>query len=277
MMFFRFAQSAVALCLVAWTSLAGAQTSPAPAKSAEAQQAESVVREQVKKFYDLLMAGKPRAAEALVCEASKDEYYSMVKPSPRSVEVRAVKAADDLKTAQVTLVMEDEVSFGVQKKVVKFPVPTEWRLESGQWCYFLPPAGHDMVTPFGTVKSSRGVDGAPPKAPPAPQPLEKLSMEVSFSKPALQLPSKGEGKDEIEVSNGLNGPIQFQLACPSVPGLQCKMGQDYIAAGKKGKLLVEFKYQGTAIDGQQAVTLWIMPFRSEHKFPILPVEAAPKP
>jgi len=273
----RFAPFAAALCFAA---CAAAQTAPAaPEKSAEAQQAESAVREQAKKFYDLLVAGKPRAAEALVCEASKDEYYSMNKRNPRSADVRSVELADDLKSAKATVFLEDEFPFGQIKKMVKMPVTSNWRLESGQWCYYLSPEGTEMDTPFGKLKLEKGGASHESSGQPAAVPVDtqKLSMKVTFSKRQLALPAAADGKDEIVVSNGLNGPIQFQLSCPPVPGLECKMDQSYVAAGKQGKLLVSFAFQGTAIKEPPPVTLWVLPFQTVHKFPIHVIAAAKKP
>ena len=264
----RFAPYAAALCL---TSFASAQAPKAAEKSAEAQQAELAVREQAKKFYALLSAGKARAAEALVCEASKDEYYSMTKPTPRSVEVRTVTVADDLKSAKATAWLEDTMSFGLQSKLVKMPVPSQWRPEAGQWCYYLPPAGEDRDTPFGKIKATKakgGPDANPSEPRPVPANPEKLSNMITFSKLELALPSKSDGKDEIIVSNGVNGPIMFQLACPPVAGLACKMDQEYVSPGKQGKLLLNFTYKGALIQEPLAVTLWVMPFHTVHTFPI---------
>ena len=276
MRIYRFASFAVALCLA---SLATAQSAKSPEKSAEAEQAEAAVREQAKKFYDLLVAGKPRAAEALVCEASKDEYYSSNKRNPRSAEVRSVALADDLKSAKATVLLEDEFPFGQIKKTLKMPVTSNWRLESGQYCYYLSPEKTEMDTPFGKLKLEKGGTAHEPSSQPAAVPVntEKLSMKVAFSKQQLALPAAADGKDEIVVSNGLNGPIQFQLSCPSVPGLECKMDQDYIAAGKQGKLVVDFKFQGTAIQGARSVTLWVLPFQTVYHFPIQAIAAKAKP
>src|ERR1035437_610137 len=235
----RFASFVAALCLA---SLVNAQSAKAPEKSAEALQAETAAREQVKKFYDLLVAGKPRAAEALVCEASKDDYYSMTKRNPRSAEVRSVKVSDDLKSAKALVLVEDEYPVGLENKLFKLPMPSDWKLEAGKWCFYLPPDTDELDTPFGKMKLSLQGKAASPESvgelSRVPVNPATLSRRVSFSKHTLALPFDADGKDEIVVSNGLNGPIQFRVGCPSVPGLECKMDQDYVAAGKQGKLLV---------------------------------------
>jgi hypothetical protein len=274
----RIAPYAAALCLASFVT---AQTTKAPEKSAEAQQAELAVREQAKKFYDLLVAGKARAAEALVCEASKDEYYSMDKRNPRSAEVRAVTVSDDLKSAVAVVWVEDEFPLGFGKKLVKMPLPSDWKVEGGQWCYYMPPNTEELETPFGKIKLKAQEKGASGESQgelaPIPVSPEKLSRMVSFSKHDLALPFGADGKDEIVVSNGLNGPIQFRVGCPDVPGLACKMDQPYVSAGKQGKLLVDFKFKGTPIREPVAVTIWVLPFDSATTFPIHAATLTPKP
>lgn len=265
-------RTAACVALLGVFTLVNAQTATPVEKSPEAKLAEDALRAQVQKFYDLLVAGKPRATESMVCEASKDAYYSMTKSKPRSAEVRSVKLSADLQSAQAVVLMEDEFPIGFENKVLKMPMPSNWKLEAGQWCYYLAPGGDEMDTPFGKMKLDRNGSGKPGDGFSAASLTavnpSKLPAMVSFSKHALALPNEADGNDEIVISNGLNGPIQFRLACPDVPGLTCKLAQDNIPAGQKGKLLVDFTFKGTKLDDTAAVTLWVLPFDSATTFPI---------
>jgi len=266
-MLFRFAACAAVLGV---STLAFAQTANTPEKSPEAQAAEEAVRAQAKKFYDFLVAGKPRASESLVCEASKDDYYALNKRTPRSAEVRQVNLAPDLKSANVVVLIEDEFSLGMDKKIFKVPMPSQWKLEQGQWCYSLPPRSDVIDTPFGKMNlkgggQDKGGDVAAAKAPVNPA---DLPGRVTFSKRELTLAANADGKDEVEISNGLNGPVQFRLSCPAVEGLVCKLEHDALSANQKGKLLVSFTYKGKTIDAGATVSLWVLPFDSMTAFPI---------
>lgn len=278
MMIFRFAAYVAFLGL---STSALAQDAKAPEKTSEAKQAEEALRAQVGKFYGLLGAGKPRAAEALVCEASKDQFYAMKKSAPRSSDVRTVTLSADLQSAQVITAVEDEYSLGFEKKLIKMPMPSQWKLEAGQWCYFLPADTGIIDTPFGKMdlrndgKSKQG-DVFPSTSQP-PVTTTSLSHQVSFSKRVLALPYDADGKDEIVVSNGLPGPIQFRMSCPDVPGLVCRMDQDNISAGKTGKLIVEFTFKGKKIQESAEVAIWVLPFNAMSQFPIQRLVQAPKP
>jgi len=229
----------------------------------------------------LLVAGKARAAEALVCEASKDDYYSMNKSNPHSAEVRTVTLSPDLKSAKAVVSLEDVYPIGFENKLVKMPMPSNWKLEAGQWCYYLAPDTDELDTPFGKMNLKRGDQGktAGDATAPAAAAVDpaKLPAMVAFSKHEISLPYDADGKDEIVVSNGLSGPIQLRLACPDVAGLVCKMDRSYIAAGQKGKLLVDFKFKDAKIAESAAVTLWVLPFDSMATFPIHRLSATPKP
>ena len=215
-------------------ALASAQTTKPAEKSPEAKQAEEAVRAQAGKFYGLLVAGKPRAAEALVCEASKDQFYAMKKGSPRSFDVRSATLSDDLKSAKVITAVEDEYPLGFEKKLIKMPLPSEWKLEADQWCYYLPPDTGEIDTPFGKMNLKNDGKGnpagiLPASAQPAVNP-DSLSRMVSFSKEELALPFDADGKDEIVVTQ--RSPwadpvptivfVRSWIGVQDGPGLRCR-------------------------------------------------------
>ena len=261
-----------------------AQTAPpsAPPSDVEAdkQKAEEAVRAQAKRYYDLLIAGKPRATEELVCEASRDAYYGRVKRKPIGAEVGSVELAPDLKSAKVAVLVEDAYAIGLEKKVMRMPIPTDWKLENGQWCYYIPTDASGVNTPFGNMHLGAGASGPPGTAPGIrpvkPEDLGAMAGKVNYSKQGFQLRNDADGRDEVVISNGMPGVIGLDFTCPAVDGLVCKLDKKNVSQGGDARFSVEFKYSGTKLRDRVPVTLWVLPFRREVTFWIVSAPAPSK-
>lgn len=256
-----------------------AQTAPPAPDPADKQKAEEAVRAQAKRFYDLLVAGKPRATEGLVCEASRESYYGKSKKKPISAEVGSIEVAPDLKSAKAVVLVEDTYAMGPEQKVIKMAVPTDWKLEGGQWCYYLPTAADGIDTPFGKMHFGAGASGAPGAAPVKPvKPAEIAAMakKITYSKRGFALPNDAGGKDEVVITNGMPGVIGLDYTCPVVEGLTCKLDKTSVSQGGEARFSVEFKYSGTKLKDRVPVTLWVLPFRNEVTFWIATAPAASK-
>ncbi len=250
----------------------GAQSAP-PAVSAEQKQAEAVVIERAKQFYELLVAGKARASEEFVCAASKDEYYAAPKTKPLGAEVGRVELQPDGKAARVLTMVEDEVllPMGGQKRVMKMLTSSDWKLENGQWCYYLEPAPQKKAAEPAKAPAA-GATVPPNLGQPPPgvrvADLPKLSRAVTASKQRFKIPDDADGKDEIVLTNGLNGPVKLVFLCRKTPGLECKADKEFIGHGDQAKLTVEFKFSGTKLPHDLKATLWVEPFHNMLLFPI---------
>lgn len=165
----------------------GAQSAP-PAAGPDQKAEEARVAERAKRFYELLVGGKARASEEFVCEASKDEYYAAPKTKPLGAEVGRVQIDPDGKTALVLTMVEDEhiLPMAGQKRVMKMSTPTTWKLENGQWCYYLEPA------PPKTAAE-------PAKPPVDAAALARLGQPPPGVKPA-DLPQAGAQGDGLEAA-----------------------------------------------------------------------------
>ena len=261
-----FALFAAPICL--W-----AQATP-PAATPEQEQAKAAITERAKRFYELLVAGKPRASEEYVCESSKDDYYNAPKSKPLSAEVTAVQFLPDGGLVRVVALLEDEfpLPMGTRKKIQKMPVPSLWKQENGQWCYFIEPAPQK--------KADESPKAPAPGAPPMPKPgerpagvgvadLPKMAAAVTPSKKEFTLAADADGSDEIIVTNGLNGPVKLQSYCRSLKGLECKLDKQYIGHGQQAKLTVQYKFNGTKLPKGMKVTVVVEPFYITMAFPIV--------
>ena len=249
------------------------QAAPPAALPAAQKEAEAAIRERAKRFYDLLIAGKARATEEFVCEASKDAYYDSPKTHPLSAEVLGAHLLPDGKMARVLTMLEDEfpLPMGTRKKVMKRSIPSDWKLDNGQWCYYLEPPAPKQAE----------AASLPPGAPPAPsspgQPppgvnvadLPKLSNAVTSSRHDFRLRDNADGKDEIVVTNGINGPVRLVFGCRQTPGLECKSDKQFLGFGGQARLTVAFKFSGARLPQNLKATLVVEPFHRLMLFPFL--------
>jgi len=245
----------------------------------KAKPEEAALRAQVEKFYQLEAEGKHRVAEQLVCEASRDEYYSSPKQTSQSHAVQSLKLAPDGKSADAIVALDSEFAFQGTKKTVKVPIPTHWLKSKQGWCLDAHQGGADdlMAAAFGKpkIKQEQQVPGATAPVPPekvAVMPAAAAARKVAFSKQRFQLVPGKDGKDEITITNGLDGPVWVDnLVCPEGGEFTCALSDKNVApAGGQATLSLVYRPQGKPWREKRYVTIWIQPFRREVNFEIVP-------
>jgi hypothetical protein len=203
---------------------------------------DEALRARIAKFYQALVDGKARRAEEIVAEDSKDFFYNAGKPKFLSFEIRDISYSENFTKAKVTMVMEMYLLIpGFEGKPMKVPGPTFWKIENGQWCWYIDP---DVLntTPFGKMKDSGvpGSPGAPPDLRSAPTP-ETLAKLVKPDKRIASLRATADSSDQIKIHNGMQGSIRIELRPrASVRGLEITADRTEIPAGEDA--VVSFKY-----------------------------------
>src|ERR1700683_119191 len=117
------------------------------ASTAWAQQAapaptgvEAALRARVEQFFQLQVDRKFRPAEAMVAEDTKDLYYSGKKFNINSFSIEKMDLQNDNTHAKVTIkakVTRAVPGFGFLD--FDAPATTLWKLENGQWVYYIDP------------------------------------------------------------------------------------------------------------------------------------------
>jgi hypothetical protein len=203
---------------------------------------DEALRARVGKFYQEQIDGHPRRAEEIVAEDSKDFFYNMAKPKFLSFEIRDITYSENFTKAKVTMVMEMYVPiafFG--GKPMKVPGPTFWKVENGQWCWYVDPAVMN-TTPFGkmTTSGSPSSGAAAPDLNNVPTP-EALANLVKPDKRIASLRATANSSDQIKIHNGMQGSIRIELRPrASVRGLEITADRTEIPAGEDA--VVSFKY-----------------------------------
>jgi hypothetical protein len=233
---------AVAFAAAGMSAQTGASQVPSTAS------AEEALRGRVKHFYSLQMENKFRAAESCVCEDTKDYYYDLQKKAPRSFEISQIELAKDNTEAKVVTLLSGELATISGAIPVTLPIPTQWKLENGQWCYFVPVERQKaIVTPFGVIKNepapaNSGSRPSPP-LPFNPVKVEDLQNAVEATAEAVVFDAAKAAAAEIEFLNSLAGKVKIDPPTSLPPGL--KIILDRTALGPKEKAKVRFEYAPT--------------------------------
>ena len=204
---------------------------------------DAALRARIAKFYQAHVDGKPRRAEEVVAEESKDYFYNIRKPQFLGFEVSKIEYSKDFTEAKViTLVETYVIVLGFGNKPMKVPVTSLWKIENGQWCWYIT---DDLIntTPFGKMGNPPGSDGknnAPlPDIKNAPD-VAAVSQQVKADKLVAELKAGGSSSDQITIHNGMPGAITLALDGPTRPGLEIKVDRTEVPAGEKA--VVSFHY-----------------------------------
>lgn len=203
---------------------------------------DEALHARISKFYQAQVDGFPRRAEAIVAEDSKDFFYNMSKPKFLSFEIRDVTYLENFTKAKVMVVVETYVMVpGFGNKPMKVPGQTLWKVENGQWCWYIDP---DVLntTPFGKMKAPEGATqtGAAPDLKSGPTP-EALGDQVKADKVAVWLHIRMSSSEQVTIHNGMPGRVRIELRHADVRGLEIKADRTEIPAGENAVL--SFRYQ----------------------------------
>lgn len=158
------------------TAACFAQTKEAPPQPPP--DVDAALRARVTEFFQYHVTGQFRKAEALVAEDSKDIFYNRNKPRYiKFLEIARIDYSDNFTKALATATVSSmEMIPGWTAGAPTIPVLSSWKLENGQWCWYVPPETV-MRTPFGNIplatseaakERNPGMFPVPPTASPAP-------------------------------------------------------------------------------------------------------------
>jgi hypothetical protein len=224
---------------------------PSPA----AAEAEAALRARAEQFFQLQVDKKYRPAEAMVADDTKDAYYNGNKFSINGFTIQKIELLDNNTRAKVT--MKAKVTRPVPTVgIVEFASMAEtlWKLENGQWVYYIDQSA-TVPTPFGGFKAQS--NGAPPplamvgKAPD----ISTLRSLVKIDRNSVDLTSD-EPLQTVIVSNDLPGGVDLELLSDHIPGLSLQLEKKHLDAGEK--TAIRFRTAGKE-KGEGAVHLTVSP------------------
>jgi hypothetical protein len=224
---------------MAWCVCLSAQ-SPTDVFDKAPPETDKALRARVSAFFQAHVEGKFRQAEAVVAEDSKDAYYNSTKRRYLGFEIVKVQYSDNFSKANVITAVEMDWSTSRLGKIrVKPPLKTQWKLENGEWFWYVVPQ-KDWETPFGRMKPGADpVAGAKPKW--AVPDAETMFSQVKVNKGEIRLASHEKSEDSAEIVNGMPGEITIKVDQPSpATGLQVKVDKELLKSGETARVLFEY-------------------------------------
>ena len=209
--------------LLLFAALAGAQDNPFNKPPADV---DAALRARIKQFYDYHVQGQFRKADALVAEDTKDYYFNGGKPKYLSYEISRIDYSDNFTKAKAVIICEMYIVMpGFADKPVKMPTPSAWKLENGEWYWYVDQQTiHD--SPFGTMKA--GPDLKPGQTVPlAALGLTNIDMSADFLFKQVRL-----NKNEVSIAAGESAEVLITNSAPGAMDLSVKA----LSAGVEAKL-----------------------------------------
>jgi hypothetical protein len=258
------------LYLLVFSTLACAQ-SPADLFRRAPAGIEEPLRKTVDEFYQMQMDGKFRPAEKLVCEDSQDAYYNSDKVRWKSRELVRINFKDDFKTADVVMALGSEMVSPMGRIPVTPVITSTWKAREGGWCYYIPPVDQKVVeTPFGKMSSPPAPDGAGsgPGGMPAKPIIDVQSVmsAVRVSRSELRVKGYEASTDQVEISNGMPGPVDLALEAAPMKGLKIELSSDKLQGSEKGVLKVTHDPADKSPKSTQKFALTVQPSNQRIEF-----------
>jgi len=225
--------SLVTLAVAALWAQTAAQPGPTPPP-----EVDKALRARINEFCELHHQSKFRQAEQMVAEDTKDYFYNAGKPTYVSYEIQSIAYNQDFTKATAMVICEQYLPApGFEGKTVKMLTPFNWKIENGQWMWYID-KDWLLVTPFGkmTLAPRPGENATP--GPALPQPVIPMSIEqflalVRADKTALRL--KPGASDQVVISNGTSGVVTLTIV-QHVRGVEAKLDNAAIPAAGKAVL-----------------------------------------
>jgi hypothetical protein len=253
----------VIILILAVASLFG-QTPPAtPDKAPTAPESapsevDAALRARVTQFYQFEVDQKFSQAYRMVADDTKDLFIGSSKPSYLSFELKSIRYYDDFTKAEVMLLVNRLLPI---QGFMGHPLPTRmnsrWKVENGEWCFFVDPQRDMPVTPFGglpvpggavpggavpgAVMPTRTPAATPGGGPTAPPPLPSHIADprlLTADKNSVKLKSSGESSDQVTISNTSPWIETLTVSDPKVAGLTIKLSHPTISPSQKAVVTI---------------------------------------
>ncbi len=223
---------------------------------------DQALRERIRFFYQCHVEGKFRQADQVVAEDSKDAFFAADKTRYRGFEIVRIVYSDNFTRARAVVAVDtDFMAPGLGKIPVKAPLTTLWKLENGQWWWYVDPnAGRN--TPFGPMHAGQGESSPAPfpfRIPASPDEALSVLGKVTVDKAEVRLSSYEPASAEITVTNRMPGQVQLRLEYNGFPGFEAKLDREELKANETAKLLLKVEPRDKAPKPTLTVNLRVEP------------------
>ncbi len=219
------------------------------------QEAKKALEARAQKFYQQMVEKKFRQAEALVAEESQEDYYAGNKPDIKGFEIMRSDIMPGGQKASVTIKARVLVlMIGSGAQVFDLPTPTYWKLENGEWMWYVPEE-IKHATPFGAFKNSvKPGDFTTPDDKGRAPALGTMVGQVTIDKTEVTLSAK-QLSQTVVIENKLPGPVDLRVDphANAISGLTVKVSKLRLEAGEKATLQIEWNGKDAVSDTVEVV------------------------
>jgi hypothetical protein len=239
----------VFLSCPAWAGQQPATGAPPPAAPQSAAEVDQALRERVTKFFQAHVDGRFRLSEQYVAEDTKDVFFAMEKPRYQKFKLASITYSEDHTRATVVVDCERVVStpFGLMN--FNMPQQTSWRLENGQWFWYLDPTL--VRTPFdGMIRAEAPVKPPPGPAGPIRRPkaqevLDRINSAVLCDRSEVRLTAQAPTA-EVVLTNTLPGAVSLKIGARQAPWLEAALDRQELAPRGAARLRLRYRPQAAA-------------------------------
>ena len=208
---------------------------------------DKALRARIMEFFHYHITGEYRKAEAIVAEDTKDYFYDHNKPKYISAEISRIDYSDNFTRAKAIVLCEQRINApGFGNGVFKVPTPSSWKLENGQWVWWVEQDKRNL-TPFGrmTPGPETGTAAPAPAVAAMPTSADFLFEQVKLDKKNVSVPP---GKTEVITIHN-TAPGLMTVSVVNVPkGIEAKLSKSNLESGEKATLTVSNPKEGQAGD-----------------------------
>lgn len=289
----------------------GPQAAPVKAPQPDPQrppiEVDAALRARVSQFYQDEIDRKFYRALQLVAEDTRDYFVESSKAPYLGFQLDTISYSDGFTKAAVVAMVSRLVPVeGFMGHPLPTKMTTRWKLENGQWCYYVDP--RDLrVTPFGpappTMFSTPGGAPATPPRPAAPVtpatpaagtpglpaapgtpvqprmsgvpglragmlgvPPSNIPRTLLADTDSIQLKSSGASSGQVTISNPTPFSANVTVSYPTETGLTVKLDPPTIYPNQKAILSVQSS--GAGKTGKAPVTISLKVQQTNQVIPI---------
>jgi hypothetical protein len=235
---------------------------------------DEALRARVRQFFQAHVDGRFRLADEVVAEDSKDTYFAMEKSRYISFEIIKISYSESFtKAAVVTALEMDWRSPRIGVMRVKPPMTSQWKLENGQWCWYVEQS-KNWDTPFG--KMSPGPDPTPGVRVPGGWKgveLEAVRQGVKVDRRGIRLSSYERSTDQITLTNTMPGTVNLGLQIARMAGLSASLDKNELKQGETATL--RFDYEPADKSPKPTLQCYVHVQQTGQNIPVMLIFAIP--
>jgi hypothetical protein len=206
---------------------------------------EEALKSRVTKFYQYFIEGKFRAADAMVAEDSKEDFFAAEKRKYKGCDVGAPKYSEGFTKAMVVTSCGTTYSSMGRTLDVKLPIVSFWKLENGEWMWYVLPPGDKYYSPIGEMPRPHEGPGNMNTTQAPAQPMrpvispEQIMKAVRADRESVVFNSSKASTQEIHLKNTLPGSVTV-TSNTAIKGLTITPGKASLNADEEVTVVMAF-------------------------------------